>query len=119
MPVGQLLIWAAAHSDKTIRSHAEKARTSLESLRARYTADTELARIDGEAARLEKQLEVLRARKAELNPPKTPRKTPSYSAAAVRAWARENGITAPERGRVPTAVVDAWKAATSSDEGQQ
>jgi hypothetical protein len=33
--------------------------------------------------------------------------------AAVRAWARENGHTVNERGRVPAAVVEAYRAATS------
>ncbi|MGQ7295262.1 histone-like nucleoid-structuring protein Lsr2 [Quadrisphaera sp. KR29] len=32
--------------------------------------------------------------------------------AAVRAWARENGHTVNERGRVPAAVLDAYRAAT-------
>ncbi|MGO2943893.1 MAG: histone-like nucleoid-structuring protein Lsr2 [Brevibacterium aurantiacum] len=30
---------------------------------------------------------------------------------AVRAWARENGHTVPDRGRVPNAVLDAYEAA--------
>ncbi|TNM69979.1 Lsr2 family protein [Streptomyces sp. NP160] len=34
--------------------------------------------------------------------------------AAVRAWARENGHTVNERGRVPAAVVEAYRAATGA-----
>lgn len=34
--------------------------------------------------------------------------------AVVRAWARENGHTVNERGRLPGAVVDAYRAATGS-----
>ena len=34
--------------------------------------------------------------------------------AAVRAWARRNGHTVNERGRVPAAVVGAYRAATGS-----
>ena len=33
--------------------------------------------------------------------------------AAVRAWARENGHTVSERGRIPSSVVEAYRAATS------
>lgn len=33
--------------------------------------------------------------------------------AAVRAWARENGHTVSERGRIPGSVVEAYRAATS------
>lgn len=114
LPVDTLLKWAAAHGDKVVRDHADKARASLEILRTRYSADTELARLDGEAARLEAQLEQLRARRAELNPPKG-RAPRSYDAAVVRSWARENGHEVPDRGKVPKKVVDAWKQATGGD----
>lgn len=30
--------------------------------------------------------------------------------AEIRAWARDNGHTVPDRGRIPTDVVDAWQA---------
>lgn len=32
-------------------------------------------------------------------------------AAVVRAWARANGYEVPERGRIPLAILDAWKRA--------
>lgn len=110
LPVGQLLAWGAAHPDKAIRDHAEKARMSLGALRTRHQADEELSCIDTEAAELAKRLAELEARKAELVPAKS-RAPRSYDAAAVRAWALQQDMDVPTRGRVPNAVVDAWRRA--------
>lgn len=45
-------------------------------------------------------------------PPRRSRSTPtSPSAAAVRAWAAEQGIEVPEKGRIPADVRDAYNAA--------
>ncbi|SDQ16586.1 Lsr2 family protein [Quadrisphaera sp. DSM 44207] len=33
--------------------------------------------------------------------------------AEIRAWARENGHTVSERGRIPTSVIEAYRAANS------
>ncbi|MEU0522737.1 Lsr2 family DNA-binding protein [Streptomyces niveus] len=106
LPVGKLLAWAASHPDRTLRDHAEKARTSLDALRERHAAAEELARISTETAELEQRLAQLRARETELNPK---RKTRDYDLAEVRAWARSEGMTVPARGRVPGAVVTAWR----------
>ena len=35
------------------------------------------------------------------------------SSAEIRAWARDNGMDVPNRGRIPQAVADAWEAANS------
>ncbi|WP_144836273.1 histone-like nucleoid-structuring protein Lsr2 [Kocuria rosea] len=35
-----------------------------------------------------------------------------YDVSAVRAWARENDIAVPDRGRIKAEVVEQWKAAT-------
>ena len=35
-----------------------------------------------------------------------------YDVSAVRAWARENNIEVPDRGRIKAEVVEQWKAAT-------
>lgn len=112
MPVGQLLAWAAAHSDAKIRKASGQARDALDILRARHHADEQLKSIDEEATRLEERLALLRQQKAALNPGKS--KTPverDYEPADVRAWAAEARIDLPPRGRVPQQVVESWRAA--------
>ena len=37
------------------------------------------------------------------------RQTRDYDIAAVRAWARSNGIDIPSRGRIPQAIIDRFK----------
>ncbi len=39
---------------------------------------------------------------------------PGPSAAEVRAWGRANGIAVPDRGRLPAAVMETWRAAHGS-----
>jgi hypothetical protein len=115
MPVDKLLSWGEQHPDTDVQERAARARAALVGLRARYDADQELTAISTEAADLEKRLAELRAREAELAPtkPKTKKGHVDYPAAEVRAWAKEHGIDCPATGRVPKAVVDAWKQATT------
>ncbi|MEU1496094.1 histone-like nucleoid-structuring protein Lsr2 [Streptomyces sp. NPDC005732] len=110
MPVGQLLAWAAAHSDAKIRKAAGQARDALDTLRARHHADEQLKSIDEEAARLEERLAQLKEQKAAIAPS---RKAPErgYEPADVRAWAAAEGIELPGRGRIPETVVADWRAA--------
>ncbi|MEV0963290.1 histone-like nucleoid-structuring protein Lsr2 [Streptomyces sp. NPDC049910] len=107
IPVGQLLAWADAHDDKKIRDHAVKARDGLAVLRERHQADEELAQLEMQEAELRKRLEAVRGRKAELQPKKASR---DYDAREVRAWAHEQGMTVPDRGQIPKAVLTAWRA---------
>ncbi len=111
IPVGQLLRWGDNHPDAEVQDQAARARIALTGLRQRYAADQELAAITDEAEQLEKRLAELRAREAELNPAKAkkPRKTVDYPAAEVRSWAKANGIDCPATGRIPKAVVQAWR----------
>jgi hypothetical protein len=113
IPVGQLLAWGDQHADAEVQDQAARARIALHGLRQRHAADQELAAIDSEEEQLAKRLAELRERKAELAPAKAkkPRKHVDYPAAEVRAWARGQGIDCPATGRVPKAVVDAWRAA--------
>lgn len=46
--------------------------------------------------------------------PGRPRKSASASAEAVRAWARDNGITVSDRGRLSKTLLDQYTAAQSS-----
>lgn len=114
LPVGQLLAWANQHADPDVRDQGTQARAVLAGLRQRHAADTELAAITTEAEQLEQRLAALRARKAELAPPKpkTKRKPVDYPAAEVRAWVTENGHEVSPVGRIPKPLVDAWRQAT-------
>lgn len=116
--ISKLLRWAEDHPALEVQEQGARAEAALAGLRQRYAADQELAAITTEAEQLEKRLTELRARKDELLPekPKKRRSSPSYEAATVRAWARENNIPCPAMGRVPKAVVDAWRAAQDSKE---
>lgn len=73
------------------------------------------AKARAEVKRLEAELA---AAKARLNGKPAPTATPAAKPATtagdhdpkiVRAWARDNRIPCPEKGRVPRAVVDAWR----------
>ncbi|MFF9097599.1 WhiB family transcriptional regulator [Streptomyces sp. NPDC014802] len=114
MPIGRLLKWADEHADAEVRDQSARARLAVAGLRKRFAADQELNAITNETEQLEARLAELKARKAELARKK--RRSPSYDAATVRAWARENNIPCPPTSRVPKAVVDAWRAATQNKE---
>lgn len=113
LPVGQLLAWADSHNDQNIRDQAGRARAALAGLRTRYDRDRELTTITAQTAELKKRLAALEQRAAELQPSRPRRSSPSYDAAAVRAWAASQGIACPQKGRVPRAVVDQWRAANA------
>ncbi|MDT0476218.1 WhiB family transcriptional regulator [Streptomyces sp. DSM 41014] len=118
LPVDGLLAWADAHTDPDIQDQAARARVLLAALAQRRAADTELAAICDETARLEARLAELRAREAELVPHKPKKKRgqgpASGRAAEIRAWARTAGFDCPAVGRVPKTVVDAWATATEA-----
>ncbi len=115
LPVGKLLAWGDQHTDPEVQDQAARARAALVGLRQRYAADRELSLITSEREQLEQRLAELQAREQELAPakPKKQRKAVDYPAAEVRAWAAANGVDCPDRGRVPKAVVEAWRAATA------
>ncbi|MFC8945942.1 Lsr2 family DNA-binding protein [Streptomyces rochei] len=112
IPVGQLLKWGDEHDDEEVRDQAARARVLLGGLRRRHAVDQELTAIADERAQLEKRLAEVQAREAELAPPKKAgRRTPtSPDTKAARAGAAANGVDCPPRGRVPKAVMDAWRA---------
>lgn len=117
LPIGKLLAWGDQHPDTDIQNQAARARAALTGLRQRYATDQELAAITTEAEQLQQRLAELRARQAELEPPKARRRRGTavdYDSATVRAWARDNGVDCPAVGRPPKRVVDAWRAATAA-----
>ncbi|MBY8341978.1 WhiB family transcriptional regulator [Streptomyces spinosirectus] len=118
-PLGHLLKWGDEHADPQVRDQAAAARENLAGLRKRHAADQELTAINDEAEALEKRLAELRAREAELTPPKQKksrsRNPVDYPAAEIRTWAKTAGVHCPPVGRVPKQVVDAWRAATRQE----
>ncbi|MFF5795766.1 Lsr2 family DNA-binding protein [Streptomyces albogriseolus] len=118
LPVGQLLKWGDEHDDPDVRDQAARARATLTGLRRRHAADQELAAIAEEREQLEQRLAEIQAREAVLVPQKKAkgkRQSVGYPAAEVRAWAKANGVDCPKTGRVPKAVVDAWRATRQQD----
>lgn len=94
-----------------VRRAAAKANQALASL------DTTLAEWDAKEAALERVRELeaaLAEAKAALKgkPAKSPTAPGEHKQA--RAWAREQGITVPDIGRVPEAVLDAWRKSTAA-----
>ncbi|MEU7381525.1 histone-like nucleoid-structuring protein Lsr2 [Streptomyces sp. NPDC042207] len=116
LPVGKLLAWGDQHTDPNVQDQAARARIALHGLRQRYAADRELTAITTEREQLEQRLAELQAREEQLAPAKAKKKRSSpardYDPGTVRTWAAENGIDCPRVGRVPKAVVDAWRTAT-------
>ncbi|WP_433406925.1 Lsr2 family DNA-binding protein [Streptomyces sp. CA-146814] len=106
--VRALIAWAHAHPDKAVRRLGDQAHFALGELRTRHQGEQELARVAAEEADLEERLAEVRARKAELAPK---RKAPArdYDPATVRTWARAEGLTVPDRGKIPDAVLTAWR----------
>ncbi|MGQ4486866.1 histone-like nucleoid-structuring protein Lsr2 [Streptomyces sp. SAS_281] len=109
LPVGKLISWAVDHDVKGVARKGEQVRTLLAELRALYADAEQIAQADAEEQQLLQQLKAVRARKEQLRPR---RKASGIDQAAVRAWARKNGHTVPNRGNVPGDVVQAWRAAT-------
>lgn len=105
--IKDLLAWGDRHTNTTVRRHAEQARTHLDALREAQRADTELVRLATEEADLVARLADVRERKVALRP--VVRRSPTFEAAVVRAWARAQGIDCPGHGRVPKDIVAAWR----------
>ncbi|WP_328934179.1 MULTISPECIES: histone-like nucleoid-structuring protein Lsr2 [unclassified Streptomyces] len=111
--ISSLLRWAEEHPDTEVQAQGARAEAALTGLRTRYAADQELTSITTEAEQLEKRLNELRAREAELTPkPKKKRGSyvRDYDTREVRAWATTNGIDCPHMGQIPKRVLDAWRA---------
>ncbi|MFE1731611.1 histone-like nucleoid-structuring protein Lsr2 [Streptomyces bacillaris] len=107
LTVGALIAWAHAHTDKSIQRLAAQAHDALGTLRTRHHEEQELARVTAEETELEERLAEIRARKARLAPRRKP--TRDYDPATVRTWARGKGLTVPDRGQIPAAVLAAWR----------
>lgn len=93
-----------------VRRAAAKANQAL------ATLDTVLAEWDAKEVALERVRELeaaLAEAKAALKKPTKPATVPGEHKQA-RAWARQQGVPVPDIGRVPVAVVEAWRRATTT-----
>jgi len=123
--VDELLAQAAELDDKTVQTLLKKTQDQLAKLRARVgevrawqeaeaQRAADLAAAERKIQELQAQLAEARARVKELGgKPSRPRSSagPGRDWAAIREWARANGIDVPSRGRVPAAVVAEYAAA--------
>lgn len=123
--VDELLAQAAELDDKTAQTLLKKTNDQLAKLRARVDEvrawqeaeaqrAADLAAAERKIQELQAQLAEARARVKELGgKPSRPRSSagPGRDWAAIREWARANGIDVPSRGRVPAAVVAKYDAA--------
>lgn len=108
----EAVTWALDHADPAVRTLGETAHQAVTALYQHRARLAELTRIQGELGKLEARAEALRARQAELQPPKPKKARQGNDAAKVRAWAATADIEVPARGRVPADVVAAWRTAT-------
>ena len=80
-----------------------------------HGADYEIDLSKKNATRFRSQLEPYldHARKAGRGQRRRPGRTPSsrQHSGAARAWAREQGITVSERGRIPASIIDQYEIA--------
>ncbi|SCL62573.1 Lsr2 protein [Micromonospora eburnea] len=126
--VDHLLSFALRSENGRTRALAEKIRTLAADLAQRCHTEymARRQRLDAEIAALEQKLADARGRLHDLNhgaaAPVTPASPTTLArpagaksevdAAAVRAWAAENGYQVQPMGRIPNGVVNAWREAT-------
>lgn len=108
LAVGALIAWAIGHDAKRIARKGIQARELLADLRTLRAEEERQELEDAEEQRLLAALAAVRARKEQ----RRTKRPSGVDQAAVRAWARENGHTVPDRGNVPAAIVTAWREAT-------
>jgi hypothetical protein len=115
LQVDELLAWADAHADQTVKDRATQARTLLHELAQRRTTDAREQELSAAIADLETRLTAARAELGTLRPAATKpgRRSPDYDPKAVRAWAKDNGFDVAPQGLVPRHVVDAWRQANA------
>lgn len=127
--VDHLLSFALRSENGRTRALAEKIHTFAADLAQRCHTEymARRQRLDAEIAALEQKLATARGRLYELDngaavpatpaPPTITSARPAgakseVDAAAVRAWAAENGYQVQPMGRIPNDVVNAWREAT-------
>lgn len=129
-----LLTRARASESKRIQALGRKISDQLDDLHERLDAEDRRQREKAEQARRREEErrkaaeernraaaevkaaeEALRKARAKLRG-STATPADAHSARAVRAWAADNGVECPSRGRVPSRVIEAYKAAQAGKE---
>lgn len=107
-PADANLVTEGLHHDSVkIRTLAGKAKETLDKLAAAIDEH------DSKAAALEK-VQRLAAELEEARAALRPGSAPKGDSAAIRAWARENGVDCPSRGTVPMSVREQYDEAQAS-----
>ncbi|GAB3147004.1 hypothetical protein GCM10027290_29620 [Micromonospora sonneratiae] len=120
--VDHLLLRAMRSENGQTRRVAERIQNLATELNRRVQAEenTRRQRLEDEVAELEMQLAMARAKLRSLDraattsisvPLRSDGTKSAVDAAAVRLWAANNGYVVKPTGRVPTVVIDAWRAA--------
>ncbi|MGW5352233.1 WhiB family transcriptional regulator [Streptomyces sp. NPDC004031] len=116
--VEALIAWGAAHNSTRVQSLAGKARSALADLRQAAEREARVSDAEARVKRLKAQLanaerDLVAAKSTKPKPGSTTTLTPGGAEdyAAIRAWARENGIRVPERGIPKREIRDAYYAA--------
>lgn len=97
------------HRDTRIKKQAERTIVQVRRLIDALAEYDDKAHARAEIERLEQQLREAK-RKLRGTPPSR-RSDVAADPKTIRAWASDNGVDCPARGRVPQAVVDAYTAA--------
>lgn len=119
----EALAWGDRHDSKRIKALAGRARTALDGLVHERQAEAEVAATQEEIAKLRQQLADAegRLRQAKGKPAAASTSGGTGRSASqpqsksereqIRQWARANGHTVADRGRIPATVVDAYRRA--------
>jgi hypothetical protein len=115
--VDELLAQAGELDDKTVQTLLRKAIEHLAKLRARVTEIAEQREAEkqraADLAAAEQEIQELQAKDLGAKPRKTSGKASTAGRgdfAAIRQWAKANGLEVSERGRVAASVIDAYNA---------
>jgi hypothetical protein len=110
-----LLRRADASEHVATRNAGEKVRTAVEDLRQRVKNEAAEKQVRDRIAALEKEMAAAQEQLREIRPSKAtgrrPATTDGPTPKEIRAWAAEQGIECPTRGRVPNTVTDAYRDA--------
>lgn len=106
-----VLVAGQDHPVAAIKKKAKKILEQLTDLAAAVEAAEEQRKALDRLAELDAERDRLRAALGKKPAASAAR---SGDSAKVRAWAKENGIAVPDRGRVPADVLEQWRKATSA-----
>jgi|GEM_PF-1570474 len=115
--VDALLAVAAALPDRDVQQTLRRTTQQINRLRGKITEaqrrHDEVARRRETIAAIDREIKQLQTRIRQLRAQRRSRSKPTgtYDAAGVRAWAREQGIDVPVRGRLSAELIAAYEDA--------